>query len=149
MTRREPPIPLARRLSALRWQFQDRCQRVKRAFYYAADRLSFEDANDIMLDCERPARSYPLMILTPGSVLDMAIERFDAQAHRLQPYLADACAYVAHKWDPPGDDYWHLRDWALDTALEAAAQDGVTLSERAEENEDHANPISEGADPHA
>ncbi|MGO9473285.1 MAG: hypothetical protein ACLPWS_07695 [Rhodomicrobium sp.] len=147
MIRRAPPIPLARRLCTLRWQIRHRRQRLRRAFFYATGHLSFEDANDIMLDCERPARSYPLMILTPDSVLDMAIARFEERAQELKPYLADACAYVASKWDQPGEDYWHPRDWALSSAIRAAAQDGITLT--AEENEDHANPISKGEDPHA
>jgi len=138
-----------RRLFAPRWQTGHRCHRLKRAFCYVTGRLSFEDANDIMRECERPARSYPLMMLTPQSVLDMAIKRYGEQAAALEPYLADACAHVAQRWDPPAEEYWHPRDWALSTAIDHAAKDGITLADVEEETEYHANPVSKGEDRNA
>ncbi len=133
-----------RRVFAPRRQTRHRCLRLKRALCYATGRLSFEDANDIMRDCERSALSYPLMVLTPQSVLDMAIERYGEQAAALEPYLADACAYVAQRWDPPAEEYWHPRDWALSTAIDHAAKDGITLADAEEETEHDANPVSKG-----
>ena len=119
---------LARRLFTFRWQLRFRCQRLRRAFCYAADRLSQQDAELIVLDCEHAARSYPLASLSPDSVLHMAVERYGDQARVLTDYLPGACASVASKWDSPGDDRWHARNWALEIALDAAGQDGIGMT---------------------
>jgi len=58
----------------------------------------------------------------------MAVERYGDQARVLNDYLPGACATVANKWDSPGDDRWHARNWALEIALDAAGQDGIGMT---------------------
>jgi hypothetical protein len=113
----------------LRWHIGQRCKKMRRAFFYATDRLSPDDAQWIILDCRTSADSYPLMVLTPDDVLDMAIALYGAPARALEPYLAAACAHVARKWDSPGDEYYYARDWALSIARSAASEDGINLVE--------------------
>ena len=91
-------------------------------------RLSQDDAQSIILDCRLPAGWYPLMTLSPDDVHDMAIDLYGDAAHTLDPYLHGACECVARKWDQSGDDHWHAREWALDLALQGAAQDGIVHS---------------------
>ncbi len=140
---------IRRRLFALRWRIRHRLQRAWRAFAYAAGTLSARQAQDIVADCEFVAGRFSLMILASQDVMDMAIAEYGDRAHALKDYLPGACAHVAGRWECYSDDYWHARGWALRTAKESAAQDGFALTDQAEENEDRANPISEGEDPHA
>ncbi len=140
---------MIRRLFALRWRIRHRLQRAKRAFAYAAGTLSAGQAQNIVADCEFVAGRFSLMILASQDVLVMAIAEYGARAHALKDCLPGACAHVAGKGECYGDEDWQARDWALRTAKESAAQDGITLTNQAEENEDRANPISKGEDPHA
>ena len=104
---------IRRRLSALRWRIRHRCLRLKRAFCYATGRLSFEDANEIMRDCERSARSYPSMVLTPQRRArhgDRALWRRGNSARTLSRRCLRLCR---PKMGPACGDYWHPRSWAL------------------------------------
>ncbi len=131
-------------LISLRWQLQDRGQRLRRAFAYATGRLSEDAAQEIILDCRDTAGWYPLLTIAPADVLDTAIGRYGDPALALKPYLPAACEYVARKWDA-GDDCWNAHDWALDTAREFAAHDGIDLDKA----KDDPAPNPEGEQDHA
>jgi hypothetical protein len=131
-------------LISLRWRVQDRWRRLRRAFAYATGRLSADDAQDIILDCRDAAGWYCLMTMSPGDVLDHAIAIHGDPALKLKPYLHPACEYVSRKWDA-GDDYYSALEFALDTACDYAAQDGIAFSE----TEDPASLEQEGEQPHA
>ncbi len=133
---------------ALRWRLHLRCQKIRRAFHYAIGGLSQEDAGRIILDCEDIAEAYPLMVLTARHVGEIASERYGDRAAALDSYLAAACAKVANIWEP-GDDIWFASNWALENAVEYAAQDGITLAEDEEKTERLANPVSKGEDRNA
>ena len=117
-----------RSLSAWRWRMLQRWQRLRRAVAYATGHLSEDDAQSIILDCRLSAGWYPLMTLSPDDVGEMATGLYGDAAHSLDPYLDGACECVARKWDQTGDEHWHAREWALDLALQGAAQDGIVLS---------------------
>ncbi len=139
---------IRRRLFALRWRIRHRLQRAKRAFAYAAGTLSAGQAQDIIADCEFVAGCFSLMLLTSQDIMDMAIAEYGDRAHALKDYLPGACAHVAGKWECYGDETWHARGWALRTAKESAAQDGLHL---VSETEDyfHGTTNSEGERAHA
>lgn len=136
---------MKRPFSAWRWRMLQRWQRLRRAVAYATGRLSQDDAQSIILDCRLPAGWYPLMTLSPDDVQDMAIGLYGDAALPLRPYLHGACECVARKWDQPGDEHWHAREWALDLALQGAAQDGIVLTLL----DDTPTPFTEGEDSNA
>ncbi len=114
------------RLSGFAFTVRYRYRHLRRAFAYARNCLSSDDAQQVILDCRDAAGWYSLMELAPDDVLDMAISRHGDSALSLKPYLPSACEYAARKWEC-GDDYYHALDFALDTALGFAAQDGIEI----------------------
>jgi hypothetical protein len=134
-----------RSLFTLRWQILHRWRRIRRAVAYAGGRLSEDDAQSIILDCRLPAGWYPLMTLSPDDVREMATGLYGDAVHALDPYLDGACECVARKWDHTGDEHWHAREWALDLALQGAAQDGIVLTLL----DDTATPFTDGEDSNA
>ena len=132
------------RLSNFAFSMRYRYRHLRRAFAYATNRLSPDDAQQVILDCGDAAGWYPLMTLAPCDVLDMAISRHGDPALSLKPYLPSACEYAARKWES-GDDYYHALDFALDTALEFAAQDGIEFDKTG----DDPTPNPEGEQAHA
>ena len=138
---------MIRRLSDFGFQLRYRYEHLRRAFAYATGRLSCDDAQTIILDC----RDYSWLVSAdddrtrrcprPPRLAFTAIQRLP----RLSPISPAACEYVARKWDA-GDDCWISRhDWALDTAREFAAQDGIDLDKA----EDDPTPNPEGEKDHA
>jgi hypothetical protein len=126
------------RLRALAFRLQNSGRRWRRAFAYATGRLSRDDAQWILIDCTSPAGWHTLTLLATGDVRDMAVEMYGDVAQALDPYLDGACENVACKWDTPGDDVWHARQWALDKAIEWAAEDGIHLASDSEPSQpDH------------
>jgi len=132
------------RLSSFAFKARYRYHHFRRAFAYATNRLSCDNAQHVILDCRDAAGWYPVMTLTPSDVLDMAISRHGDPAHSLKPYLPSACEYAARKWES-GDDYYNALGFALDTALEFAAQDGIDL----DKTKDDPTPTPEGEQGHA
>jgi hypothetical protein len=100
--------------------------RWKRAWAYANERLSPDDAQRVMLDCEHPAGWYPLLVLEVDDVLEQALEDFDDHPG-LRSLLAQACARVASKWECHGDELWNAQRWAIDLAEGYATADGIRL----------------------
>ncbi len=135
---------MIRSLLILRFTIRSRYERLRRALAYARGRLSSDDAQQVILDCRDAAGWYPLMTLTPGDVLDIAISRHGDPALSLKHYLPAACEYAARKWEN-GDAYYYALDFALDTAVEFAAQDGIQI----DKSEENLTPNSEGEQGHA
>ena len=107
------------------YQYRFRWHRFYRAFRYAMARLSQDDAQTIIRDCQSSAGWYPLMILTEKDVFEMAADIHGDAADALAPYIPGACDYVGSKWESPGDGYWYALRLALDVVQDGAALDGV------------------------
>lgn len=99
----------------------------RRAWRYATDRLSPEDARWIMLDCRLPAGWHPLLVLSVEDTLKQAREDI-ADHPELPRLIADGCARVGDKWDSYNDDLWEARRWAIDLAKGYAADEGIALT---------------------
>jgi hypothetical protein len=99
----------------------------RRAWRYAIDGLSPDDAQRMMLDCRGPAGWHPLLVLTVEDTLEQA--RGELADHPELPRLiADSCARVADKWESYNDELWEARRWAIGLAKEYAADEGITLT---------------------
>jgi hypothetical protein len=99
----------------------------RRAWRYAIDGLSPDDAQRMMLDCRFPAGWHPLLVLTVEDTLEQA--RGELTDHpELPRLLADGCARVADKWESYNDELWEARRWAIGLAKEYAADEGITLT---------------------
>jgi hypothetical protein len=130
-----------RRVSALRSWARDRRYRVgyrlaqwRRAWRYAIDGLSPDDAQRMMLDCRGPAGWHPLLVLTVEDTLEQA--RGELADHpELPRLLADGCARVGDKWESYNDELWEARRWAISLAREYAADEGITLTALDDERE--------------
>jgi hypothetical protein len=106
----------------------------RRAWRYATDRLSPEDARWIMLDCRLPAGWHPLLILSVEDTIEQARE--DIADHLELPRLiADGCARVGDKWESYNDDLWEARRWVIDLAKSYAADEGIALTLLDDEHE--------------
>lgn len=128
-------------VSALRSWVRDRRYRAgyrlaqwRRAWRYALDGLSPDDAQRMMLDCRFPAGWHPLLVLTVEDTLEQA--RGELADHpELPRLLADGCARVADKWESYNDELWEARRWAIGLAKEYAADEGITLTALDDERE--------------
>jgi hypothetical protein len=89
--------------------------------------MTADDAQTIMIDCERPAGWHPLLVLTVDDTLDQAGEDF-ADHPELPRLIAEGCAHVGRKWQSHGDDLYYARGWAIETAEKYAADEGTTLA---------------------
>jgi hypothetical protein len=110
-----------------RYRFRTRLAQWRRAWRYAVDRLSVDDAQRMMLDGRDPAGWYPLLVLTVEDTLGQARE--DIADHPDLPRLiADGCACVADKWESYNDELWEARRWAIGLAKDYAADEGIALT---------------------
>lgn len=99
----------------------------RRAWRYAINGLSPDDAQRMMLDCRDPAGWHPLLVLTVEDTLEQAREEL-ADHPELPRLLADGCARVGDKWESYNDELWGARRWAISLAREYAADEGITLT---------------------
>jgi hypothetical protein len=111
-----------------------RLARWRRAWRYAVDRLSPDDAQRMMLDCRYPAGWYPLLVLTVEDTLEQAREDF-ADHPDLPRLIADGCARVADKWESYNDELWEARRWAICLAKDYAADERIALIGREDDRE--------------
>lgn len=110
-----------------RYYFCTHLAQWQRAWRYAIDRLSADDAQRIMLDCRYPAGWYPLLVLTVEDTLEQAREDF-ADHPELPRLIADGCARVTDKWESYNDELWEARRWAIGLAKDYAADEGIALT---------------------
>jgi hypothetical protein len=99
----------------------------RRAWRYAVDRLSADDAQRMMLDCRDPAGWYPLLVLTIEDTLEQAREDF-ADHPDLLRLIADGCVRVADKWESFNDELWEARRWAIGLTRDYASDEGIALT---------------------
>ncbi len=117
-----------------RHRFRTRLAQSRRAWRYATNRLSADEAQRIMLDCRDPAGWHPLLVLTVEDTLEQARE--DLADHPDLPRLiADGCARVGDKWESYNDELWEARRWAIDLAKGYADDEGITLVPLEDERE--------------
>jgi hypothetical protein len=117
-----------------RYRFRTRLAQWRRAWRYAIDRLSADDAQRMMLDCRDPAGWYPLLVLTVEDTLEQARENLADHAD-LPRLIADGCARVADKWESYNDELWEARRWAIGLAKDYAADEGIALIAREDNRE--------------
>jgi len=130
-----------RTVSAFRWWVRDRRYRAgyrlarwRRAWRYAIDGLSPDDAQRMMLDCRGPAGWHPLLVLTVEDTLEQAREEL-ADHPDLPRLIADGCARVGDKWESYNDELCEARRWAIGLAKEYAADEGIMLTALDDERE--------------
>ena len=114
------------RIGLWRYRARLRLTRLVRAWWYFMGRLSADDAQRVMLDCQAPAGWHPLLMLTVEDTLEQARESF-ADHPALARLIADGCARVGDKWESYGDELYEARRWAIDVAEGYAADEGITL----------------------
>jgi len=116
------------------YRFRTRLAQWRRAWRYATNRLSADEAQRIMLDCRDPAGWHPLLVLTVEDTLEQARE--DLADHPDLPRLiADGCARVGDKWESYNDELWEARRWAINLAKGYADDEGITLVPLEDERE--------------
>jgi hypothetical protein len=126
--------PLRAWASDRHYRFCSRLAQWRRAWCYATDRLSADDAQRMMLDCRDPASWHPLLVLTVEDTLEQARQEL-ADHPELPRLLAGGCARVADKWESYNDELWEARRWAIGLAKEYTADEGITLTVFDEERE--------------
>jgi hypothetical protein len=97
-----------------------------RAWRYAAERLSPDEAQRLMLDCRHPAGWHPLLVLTVEDALEQAREEI-ADHPDLARLVADGCARVGDKWEPYYGELLEARCWAINLAKNYASDERITF----------------------
>lgn len=113
----------------MRFCFQHRLARYRRALAYARDRLSADDAQQMFIDCEYPAGWFTLLALTVEDTLEQALEVYDDHPD-LRRLVADGCERVHKKWEDHSDALYYARGWAIEIAEGYATDEGITLVRR-------------------
>ncbi len=109
-----------------------RVRRAVRAWRYFSGRLSADDAQTIILDCQDAAGWYEFSTLAVDDVLEQAQDIF-ADHPDLPKFVAAGCVRVWRLWEGSNHQLDLARDWALEAAQEIAADAGVLLARRADE----------------
>jgi hypothetical protein len=147
---KRPYNAVVSRLDLWRYRTKDRAGRLYRAWCYFTSRLSADDAQRIMFECERPAGWHPLLTLCVDDVLEEARETF-ADHPELPRLIADGCARVGSRWESHNDDLYEARRWAIELAEEYATEEGITFVRLDEDdalpNVKDAGGIAEGGAP--
>lgn len=111
------------------YRWRSRLQRWRRAWRYARNTLTADDADWLLHDAQHAAKCYALECLTAESVLALAEDRYGE--HPEFRRLADeACARVWDKWGSAGNEADAAQDWAMDLFAEYAENDGIELVDR-------------------
>jgi hypothetical protein len=121
------------RIWHLRFCIRHRWARYRRAFGYALDHLSADDAQQILIDCEYPAGWFALLTLTVGDTLEQALEVYEDHPD-LRRLVTDGCERVHRKWEDHSDALCYARGWVIELAEDYAAEEGITLVRRGPED---------------
>lgn len=116
-----------RRFSFWKYRAHERAKRLHRACRYMAGTMSQDDAQWMIMDCESAAGWYPLMILSVDDVLERAREVF-VDHPALHEFVTEGCVRVRRKWECYGDELEAAIDWAIESAQEYAASEGITFA---------------------
>jgi hypothetical protein len=87
-----------------------------------------------MRDCQHPAGRHPLLVLTAQDTLELARKEI-ADHPDLARLVADGCARVGDKWEPPCGASLEMQCWAIGLAKAYAAEEGITLVPLGDERE--------------
>jgi hypothetical protein len=98
-----------------------------RAWRYAGGRLTADDAQDIIVECERDAGWYPLLILSVDDALQSALDEYRDHP-KLRSYIVSACERVHRKWEGNSEERYTALEWATRLATEWAAEDGIAFT---------------------
>ena len=110
-----------------RWQY--RLQRWRRAWRYATDAMTTEDAGWIRHHCQDVEGFWPLEAIDAEGVLREAREQW-ADHPALERLAYDAAERVANKWTGSGDISCEARGCAVDLIAHYARTQGIELVER-------------------
>jgi len=119
-------------IADFRWRFHNRRKRIVRAWRYARQTLTTDDAQIMALDCQDASGWHPLIVLTVEDTVQHAYEEFEEHPE-LPRLIADGCARVSTKWEDFGDTLSEARRWAIELAESYAAQEGIELARRVDE----------------
>ena len=119
------------RIIGTTWGFRWQCrlQRWRRAWRYATDTLSADEAGWIRHHCQDIEGFWPLEAIDAEGVLMEARERW--RDHPALERLAyDAAERIANKWTSSGDISCEARGCAVDLIAHYARTQGIELIER-------------------
>ncbi len=121
------PSPFAMWVQRTRYRIEIRLSRYRRAWRYARNTLSADDAQWIFTDCEYAAGWHTLLVLGLDRTLERARERYEDHPD-LPRLVNDGCARVASKWEDYSDNLSEAEDSAIERAVEYAEAEGITLT---------------------
>ena len=81
-----------------RLRTKGRFARYLRAWHYATQSITCDDAQHMMIECRDAAGWYPLLVLSVDDTLEQARECFMDHPD-LPRIIADGCARVGDKWE--------------------------------------------------
>jgi len=119
------------RVTGITWGFRWQCrlQRRRRAWRYAIDTMTAEDAGWIRHRCQAVEGFWPLEAIDAEGVLREARDRW--HDHPALEHLAyDAVERIANKWSGSGDISCEARGCAIDLIAYYARTQGIELIER-------------------
>jgi hypothetical protein len=119
------------RITGTTWGFrwQSRLQHWRRAWRYATDTMTADDAAWIRQRCQDVEGFWPLEAIDVEGVLTEARERWTDHPS-LERLAYDAAERIAKKWTGSGDISCEARGCAVDLIAEYARAQGVDLIER-------------------
>jgi hypothetical protein len=119
------------RITGTTWAFRWECrlQRWRRAWRYATDILTPDDASWIRHHCQDVEGLWPLEGIDAEGVLREAPERWHDHP-ALERFAYDAAERIANKWTSSGDISYEARGCAVDLIAHYARTQGIELVER-------------------
>lgn len=108
------------------WKLRQRAKRMRRALRYLTGRLTADEAQTIIVECQDVAGWYALELLCVDDVLNQARERW-GEDPVLAELVADACSRVNAKWTGTGESVGAAEDWAFQLVQSYAAERGIDL----------------------
>lgn len=115
-------------ISNLRWRINAHIRRFRRAWHYAMNTLTEDDASTMRYECTLIEGLYPLECFTRDGVMEACRDRFGDDP-ALVPLVEAACCRVHSKWSGSGDAAGTAEDWAMDLIQEYARQDRIALTD--------------------
>lgn len=101
--------------------------RIRRAWNYGFDRLSAEDAKQIIADCRNPAGFHPLLALTVDDALGDMLNTF-VDHPALRRLIQRACKEIERKSETAWNDVVTAKLWAAKLAETYAKEEGIVLT---------------------
>lgn len=115
--------------STFYWRWRGRITRYRRAWRYARDTMTEDDAQWITTDCRDVAGWHPLASLCNESVMELALDVYEDHPD-LARLVAEACSRVGYKWDDHSESASAAADWAMEKVAEYADLENIELIKR-------------------